>query len=208
MDAAPTRSADVPPLRFLHAAPGGPAAAGARRVPADAVTALGRACLADTGRLWSAVVEPAPRWTQEFERDVLGVMAAPVLRSADFTLGRIAEEMTARAGREVAAVSRGAPGSSVFDGASAVAQEWYQLGVPLGWWDTGRGPADRRPNVFGAAAAVAVFRSATGLGRQPARGEREHALVARADEPDEQVEQLGVGAHDHPRLVRPARRPG
>ena len=47
----------------------------------------------------------------------------------------------------------------MYDGASLVVQGWYQLGVPLGWWDTGRGPADRRPNAFGAAAARAVFRA-------------------------------------------------
>jgi hypothetical protein len=46
--------------------------------------------------------------------------------------------------------------------AAPVAQAWYQLGVPLGWWDTGRGPADRRPNTFGRAAAVSVFRAVAG----------------------------------------------
>jgi hypothetical protein len=99
-----------------------------------------------------------PRWAQEFERDALGVLAAAVLRSADFTLGRVAEQMThvlAGRWRAVAPAHLG----SVFDGASAIAQGWYQLGVPLGWWDTGRGPADRRPNAFGRSAAVAVVRA-------------------------------------------------
>jgi hypothetical protein len=34
--------------------------------------------------------------------------------------------------------------------------------VPMGWWDTGRGAADRHPNVLGRAAVEAVFRSAKG----------------------------------------------
>jgi hypothetical protein len=104
------------------------------------------------------VVDPAPRWSQVFDRDALGVLAAAVLRSADFTLGRVAEEMTHVLAGRWRAVSPTHLGS-VFDGASAVAQGWYQLGVPLGWWDTGRGPADRRPNAFGRAAAVAVVRA-------------------------------------------------
>jgi hypothetical protein len=123
-------------------------------------TALGESCTTDTTRLWRVVVDPSPRWSQEFERDALGVMAASVLRSADFTLGRIAEEMTHVLAGRWRAVSPAHLGS-VFDGASAVAQGWYQLGVPLGWWDTGHGPADRRPNAFGHAAAVTVFRAVT-----------------------------------------------
>jgi len=31
--------------------------------------------------------------------------------------------------------------------------------VPLGWWDTGHGPADRRPNANGRAAAAALLRT-------------------------------------------------
>jgi hypothetical protein len=82
-------------------------------------------------------------------------MAASVLRSASFALGRIGEELA----HVLTAKWQPARQGSVFDGASAVAQAWYQVGVPLGWWDTGRGPADRRPNGFGRAAAVAVFRA-------------------------------------------------
>jgi len=157
-----TEEADVAPLRFLHHH------LVAQRLLADdglrlTRTALGDSCLHDTGELWRAVVDPLPRWAQEFERDALGVMAASVLRSADFTLGRIGEEMTqvlAAKWRPVQHTHRG----SVFDGASPLAQAWYQLGVPLGWWDTGRGPADRRPNSFGRAAAVTVFRAVAGPG--------------------------------------------
>jgi hypothetical protein len=158
----PDEEWDIPPLRFLHqhlAAQGLLARDGSRL----AVTALGRAGLADVGRLWSAVVEPAPRWTQEFDRDVLGVMAATLLRRGSFTPGRMTEEIAGVLAAKWRP-ARGDRGSSVFDGAAVVVQEWYQLGVPLGWWDTGRGPADRHPNVFGAAAAGAVFRSATGRG--------------------------------------------
>ena len=153
---------DIPPLRFLHqhlAAQGLLARDGARLAVSD----LGRAGLAETGRLWSAVVEPAPRWTQEFDRDVLGVMAATLLRRGTFSPGRMTEEIAGVLAAKWRP-ARGDRGSSVFDGAAVVVQEWYQLGVPLGWWDTGRGPADRHPNVFGAAAAGAVFRSATGRG--------------------------------------------
>ncbi len=151
---------DVPPLHFLreHLL--------AQRLlvlTGDRLTRTesGVAGTRDTALLWRAMVDPAPRWSREFERDVLGVLAASVLRSADFALGRIGEEMThvlagkwrpARPGRH----------GSVFDGASPVVQSWYQLGVPLGWWDTGRGPADRRPNAFGRAAAAAVFRAVAG----------------------------------------------
>jgi hypothetical protein len=164
-----TQEADVAPLRLLRAhlvAQRLLVEDGSRLTRSEA----GTACTRDTARLWWAVVDPSPRWSQEFERDALGVMAASVLRSADFTLGRIAEEMThvlAARWRAVSPAHRG----SVFDGASAVAQGWYQLGVPLGWWDTGRGPADRRPNAFGRAAAVTVFRAVAGV-RAPSTGPR------------------------------------
>jgi hypothetical protein len=160
-----TQESDIAPLHFLRAH-----LSAQRLLVEDGAllirSALGVRCTSDTGRLWRAVVDPSPRWSQEFDRDALGVMAASVLRSADFTLGRIAEEMArvleAR-WRPVSPAHRG----SVFDGAAAVAQGWYQLGVPLGWWDTGRGPADRRPNPFGRAAAVTVFASVT---RPPTSG--------------------------------------
>jgi hypothetical protein len=156
----PHGETDIPPLRFLHEhlAAQGLLASDGRRL---AVTDHGRDALADAGRLWSAVVTPAPRWTREFERDVLGVAAASLLRSGTFTPGRVAEEVThvlAAKWRPARADGRG----SVFDGVSPVVHSWYHLGVPLGWWDTGRGPADRHPNVFGAAAAAAVFRASPG----------------------------------------------
>jgi hypothetical protein len=122
-------------------------------------TASGVACTGDTARLWAAVVDPAPRWSRQLERDALGVMAASVLRSADFGIGRIGEEM---AGVLAGKWRPGGGSRRVLDVAAPVAQAWYQLGVPLGWWDTGRGPADRRPNTFGRAAAVSVFRAVAG----------------------------------------------
>lgn len=156
----PQNEADIPPLRFLHehlTAQGLLVSDGRRLALSD----LGRAVVADTGRLWEAVVDPAPRWTREFERDVLGVLAASLLRSGTFTPGRVAEEVThvlTAKWRPARADAR----SSVYDGVSPIVHSWYQLGVPLGWWDTGRGPADRHPNVFGAAAAAAVFRASRG----------------------------------------------
>jgi hypothetical protein len=151
------QESDVAPLRFLHEHL---LAQGLLHRDGDllARTALGAACTRSTARLWRAVVDPAPRWSQQFERDALGVVAASVLRSADFTLGRVGEQ----AGHVLAGKWRPAARSSVFDGAARVVQAWYQLGVPLGWWDTGRGPADRRPNPFGRAAAQAVFRAVAG----------------------------------------------
>lgn len=153
----PGGEGDIPPLSFLH-----------RHVVAQRLlerdgdrlvrTRLGEACLRDTGRLWRRMVDPAPRWSRGFERDALGVLAASVLRSADFALGRLGEEVA----HVLSAKWRPAREDSLFDGASLVAQAWYQIGVPLGWWDTGRGPADRRPNAFGRAAAVAVFRAVAG----------------------------------------------
>jgi hypothetical protein len=83
------------------------------------------------------------------------VLAAVLLRTGTFTPGRTSEEITPVLAAKWRPDGRG----SVYDGASLVVQGWYQLGVPLGWWDTGRGPADRRPNAFGAAAARAVFRA-------------------------------------------------
>lgn len=156
----PGHETDIPPLRFLHEhlAAQGLLTRGGRRL---ALTELGHRALADPERLWATVVDPAPRWTQEFDRDVLGVLAASLLRSGTFPPGRVAEEVThvlAAKWRPAGADGRG----SVFDGVSPVVHSWYQLGVPLGWWDTGRGPADRHPNVFGAAAAVAVFRASRG----------------------------------------------
>lgn len=161
--------ADIPPLRFLHEhlAAQGLLTPDGRRL---ALTGRGHRALADATRLWSAVVDPAPRWTHEFDRDVLGVLAASLLRSGTFTPGRVAEEVThvlAAKWRPARADGRG----SVFDGVSPVVHSWYQLGVPLGWWDTGRGPADRHPNVFGAAAAAAVFRASRGT-TAPAAGQR------------------------------------
>jgi hypothetical protein len=153
--------ADIAPLRLLHEH-----LVAQRLLQRDGSrltrSPSGVACTRSTAALWRALVDPSPRWSREFERDALGVMAASVLRAEDFALGRIGEEMThvlASKWRPVRNVHRG----RLFDGAAAVAQEWYQLGVPLGWWDTGHGPADRRPNVFGHAATVSVFRSVGGV---------------------------------------------
>lgn len=121
------------------------------------VTDLGRGCAEDAEALWRGITDPSPRWSHEFEQDALGVMAASVLRAADFSLSRIAEEMTNVLARKWHPRTHG--DRVVFDGAAPLAQAWYQLGVPLGWWDTGRGLADRRPNGFGRAAAAAVIRS-------------------------------------------------
>ena len=152
--------ADIAPLRILHEhlrAQRLLVRDGSRLVRSTS----GLEATHDTSRLWRAVVDPWPRWSGDFERDALGVMAASVLRSADFALGRIGEELT-----QVLAGKWRPVGTShqdrIFDGAAPVAQAWYQLGVPLGWWDTGRGPADRRPNGFGRAAAVSVFRAVAG----------------------------------------------
>ena len=155
-----SQETDVAPLRLLREhlmAQGLLVRQGSRLVRSPA----GVACTLDTGDLWRAVVDPSPRWSHEFERDALGVMAASVLRSADFALGRIGEELAhvlAGKWRPTGSADRG----RVFDGAAPVAQAWYQVGVPLSWWDTGRGPADRRPNVFGRSAAVSVFRAVAG----------------------------------------------
>jgi hypothetical protein len=147
--------ADIPPLRFLHRhllAQRLLAHEGGRVRPSEE----GRACRHDLSRLWRAVVAPSPRWHQPFELDTLGVMAASLLRAPAFTPGRVAEELS----HVLASKWSSATDRSVFDRASLVVQEWYQLGVPLGWWDSGRGPADRRPNAFGRAAAGAVLRAA------------------------------------------------
>jgi hypothetical protein len=149
--------ADIPPLRILreHLTAQGLLASDGRRI---VLTDRGRTALAETSRLWVAVVDPAPRWTHEFDRDVLGVLAASLLRTGTFTPGRAAEEVTHVLAAKWRPARAEGPGS-VFDGVSPIVHSWYQLGVPLGWWDTGRGPADRHPNVFGAAAAAAVFRA-------------------------------------------------
>ena len=155
MDAAEESS--IAPLLFLHEhlLSQGLLVRDGRELTA---TAEGTACLADTGRLWRAVVGPQPRWVGEFDRDALGVMAASLLRTPELTISRVAEEMThVLAGKW--RPSGAATGATVFDGAFLVAQAWYQIGVPLGWWDSGRGPADRRPNAWGHAAAAAMFRS-------------------------------------------------
>jgi hypothetical protein len=155
-----TQESDIAPLRILHEH-----LCAQRLLVRDGArltrSASGVRATHDTGRLWRAVVDPSPRWTGEFERDALGVMAASVLRSADFALGRIGEELTHVLSRKWRPVGAGHQGR-VFDGAAPLAQAWYQLGVPLGWWDTGHGPADRRPNSFGRAAAVSVFRAVAG----------------------------------------------
>lgn len=154
----PAGETDLPPLRFLleHLTAQRLLVRDGRRLE---LAEQGRAAAADPARLWSAVVEPAPRWSREFDQDALGVMAAVLLRTGTFAPGRTSEEIT----RVLAAKWRPARDDrrgSVSDGVSLVVQGWYQVGVPLGWWDTGRGPADRHPNAFGAAAAAAVFRSA------------------------------------------------
>jgi hypothetical protein len=151
---------DVAPLRLLH-----DHLVAQRLLVRDGRrltrSAAGVGCTESTASLWRALVDPSPRWSHPFQRDALGVMAASVLRSADFALGRIGEEMThVLAGKW--RPSRTALRGTMFDGALQVAQAWYQIGVPLGWWDTGRGPADRRPNTFGRKAAVAVFRVVAG----------------------------------------------
>ena len=150
---------DIAPLRILrdHLL-----AQGLLRLDGDRLSRseLGRSAADDTVRLWRAVVEPVPRWAHAFEQDALGVMAASVLRSAEFSLGRIGEEMTHVLAERWRPAARDEHGG-LFDAAAALAQSWYRLGVPLGWWDTGRGPADRRPNGFGRAAAVTVLRAVT-----------------------------------------------
>jgi hypothetical protein len=154
------QEADIAPLRILHEH-----LRAQRLLVRDGArltrSTTGVRATYDTGMLWRAVVDPSPRWSGEFERDALGVMAASVLRSADFALGRIGEELTHVLAGKWRPVRAGHQGR-IFDGAAPVAQAWYQLGVPLGWWDTGRGPADRRPNAFGRAAAVSVFRAVAG----------------------------------------------
>ena len=153
----PDVEADIPPLRFLHEH------LTAQRLlvrdgPRLTVGEAGRLARSDDALLWRAVVDPRPRWGREFDLDTLGVVAAVLLRTGTFTPGRTTEEITpvlAAKWRPAGPDRRG----SVYDGASLVVQGWYQLGVPLGWWDTGRGPADRKPNAFGAAAARAVFRA-------------------------------------------------
>ena len=120
-----------------------------------ALTAAGRAAVDDLAALWRALVSPAPRWSHEFDRDVLGLMAAALTGSGVFEPDRLAEELAA----PLASKWRSAGQGAIVEGASLVLHAWYQLGVPLGWWDTGRGPADRHPNAFGRAAAGAVFRS-------------------------------------------------
>ncbi len=154
----PDLEADIPPLVFLHEH-----LVAQRLLVRDGlrltVGEAGRLARSDDALLWRAVVDPRPRWGREFDLDTLGVLAAVLLRTGTFTPGRTTEEITpvlAAKWRPAGPDGRG----SVFDGASLVVQGWYQLGVPLGWWDTGRGPADRRPNVLGAAAARAVFRAA------------------------------------------------
>jgi hypothetical protein len=127
------------------------------------LTGAGRAALADSTLLWRAVVDPAPRWSQDFERDALGLMAASLVASGVFSPDRMPEAIT----RPLAAKWRPVDARAVFEGAALVAHAWYRLGVPLGWWDTGRGPADRHPNVFGRAAAVAVVRSMGRTARRP-----------------------------------------
>jgi hypothetical protein len=165
------QEADVAPLRILRdhlEAQRLLARDGDRLVRTD----HGERCATSTARLWRALAAPAPRWDREFELDALAVMAASVLRSADFTLGRVAEEMThvlAAKWRPTADGPGGAGRSGLYDGASALAQAWYQLGVPLGWWDTGKGLADRRPNTFGRAAAVGVFRAVAAPRQGPLR---------------------------------------
>jgi hypothetical protein len=155
-----SEESDIAPLRLLHEH-----LVAQRLLVRDgsrlARSAQGVACTRSTGALWRAVVDPSPRWSREFERDALGVMAASVLRSADFALGRIGEERTHVLAGKWRPVGRAHRGKLV-DGAAPVAQAWYQLGVPLGWWDTGRGPADRRPNELGRAAAVSVFHAVAG----------------------------------------------
>jgi len=155
----PNREQDIPPLAFLRRHLTEQrllARVGDRLEP----TAQGRAALQQWSRLWRAVVAPQPRWSEPFELDTLGVMAASLLRAPAFTPGRVAEELTS----VLAGKWRAASDRSVFERASLVVQEWYQVGVPLGWWDTGRGPADRRPNAFGRAAAGAVFRAVAARG--------------------------------------------
>ncbi len=147
---------DVAPLHFLHEhlrAQGLLARSDGRLVR----TPSGVAATDDLDLLWRAVVAPEPRWRHAFELDALGVLAASLIRARSFTPGRVAEELV----HVLAAKWHPTSGDVVFDRASVVVQTWYQLGVPLGWWDTGRGPADRRLNHFGHAAAAALFRSVT-----------------------------------------------
>jgi hypothetical protein len=144
----------IPPLRFLHEHL---TAQGLleHRDGRVLLTASGAAALRDVELLWQVVVDPSPRWSHEFERDTLGLMAASLLRSGEFRPDRVTEEVAAPLARKWRPADEGV----LFDGASLVVHAWYRLGVPLGWWDTGRGPADRHANGFGSAAATAVFRS-------------------------------------------------
>ena len=123
-----------------------------------------------------------------------------------------AEEMTQVLAGKVASGRRGPVGAASSTAPRRSPMSWYQLGVPLGWWDTGRGPADRHPNVFGAAAAAAVFRAVAGLPRasrgEAPRREREHPLVARADQPDEPGPAPWRRRRPPPAACRPARRRG
>ena len=143
---------DVPPLRFLHEhllAQRLLTREGDRLVRTES----GHRSADEPARLWRALVDPRPRWSRWLERDALGVAAASVLRTRTFT-PRVAEEVV-----RVLARGRRTTGTDLVERVSRVVQEWYQVGVPLGWWDTGHGPADRRPNAYGRAAAAALLRT-------------------------------------------------
>jgi len=164
----PDGEADIPPLHALHehlVAQGLLSRDGDRLV----VSEDGRAARDDLPRLWRAVVDPRPRWSRDFEQDALGVTAAVLLRRRAFSPGRTAEEVADVLAAKWRPAEPATTPLGVYDGVSAVVHAWYLVGVPLGWWDTGHGPADRRPNAFGRAAAEAVFRAMRRAGTASAR---------------------------------------
>ena len=116
-----------------------------------------RSRAAGTSALWRAVVAPDPRWQAAFAQDALGVLGAAVLGRQAFVHRVVVEDMTG-----VLRHRWGVPGhadDALTRSAAAVAVEWYQLGVPLGWWDTGHGPASRRLSPVGRAATASVLRT-------------------------------------------------
>jgi hypothetical protein len=159
----PRGESDLPPLMFLH----GHLEAQrllSRRGGRLTVSAKGRRCLADDGRLWSALVTPQPRWQTGFETDTLAVMAAVLLDSDALTGEQIGDRMEQVVSRKW----RGEDGSGVGDGLWWVRVEWYRLGITLGWWQrrSGRLGLAWTLSSFGRAAAAAAFWSVAGAPMQ------------------------------------------
>jgi hypothetical protein len=113
-------------------------------------TTLGRACLADDTRFWSALVAVKPRW-REFAAESLALALGLRVAVPGVSTNDVVAEVTTRLGRRWQSTGR------LEDGVRRVLDEWHRIALVLGWIEARRGRYLDRLSPRGVAAAAGGF---------------------------------------------------